>query len=120
MAMPPDAFAARIGSDATPRVHDMHLPALAALIGGGQSLDGVADITPFAQHLHAVDAVIGIDQRLGSNRTEATGDIGHARADCKKSRRDRDAELARDRITGDNRPGHLKPCKSSVLYRPAA
>ena len=51
-------------------------------------------LAPFAQQFHAVDAVIGIDQRLRRDAADAGGDMRHARADREELRRDRDAELA--------------------------
>ena len=48
----------------------------------------------FAQQLHAVDAVIGIDQRLRRDAADAGGDMRHARADREEAGRDGDAELA--------------------------
>ena len=67
-----------------------------------------------AQQLQAVDAVIGIDQRLRRDAADAGGDMRHARADGEELGRDRDAELAGGVIAGDDRPGHL------CAYRPAA
>ena len=111
----------------------MKLPALAPGVGCDQRVDDVAGLSSLAQQPHAVDAVIGIDQRLRRDRAEASGDIRHAGADGEEFRRDGDAELAGGIVSGDDRPGHLNPFSLSMifsenrfplfrimLYRPAA
>ncbi len=51
-------------------------------------------VMAFAQQFQAVDAVIGIDQRLRRDAAETGGDMRHAGADREEPRRNRDAELA--------------------------
>ena len=87
---------------------------------------------PSAQKLHAVDAVIGIDQRLRRNGADAGRDMRHTRADREEFSRNRNADLAGGLVAGDDRPGHLSACLSMIfsenrfplfrimLYRPAA
>ena len=80
--------------DAALGVHDMQLPALAAGVGGDQRVDHLARRCALAQQLHAVDAVIGIDQRLRRDAADAGGDMRHACADREEFGRDGDADLA--------------------------
>ena len=109
MPAPVDAFAPGMRGDAALGVHDVQLPAFTAAIAGNQGFDDIAGFAPFVQQLDAVDAVIGIDQRLGCDAADAGGDVRHARADGEEFRCDRDAELAGCGIAGDDRPSHLRP-----------
>jgi hypothetical protein len=49
----------------------MQLPAFAAGIGGNHRVDHLAWRFAFAQQVYAVDAVIGIDQRLRRDAADA-------------------------------------------------
>ena len=111
----------------------MKLPGLAPGVGCNEHVDDFAGASSLTQQPHAVDAVIGIDQRLRRDRAEAGGDIGHTRADGEEFCRNSDAELAGGIVSGDDRPGHLSPFSVSMilsenrfplfrimLYRPAA
>ena len=80
--------------DAALGIHDMKLPGLAAAVGGNQRVHHFARLAPLAQQLHAVDAVIGIDQRLRRDAADAGRDMRHARADREKPGRNRNADLA--------------------------
>ena len=95
--------------DAALRIHDVQLPAFTAAIAGNQGFDDVAGFAAFVQQLQAVDAVIGIDQRLRRDAANTGRDMRHARADGEEFGRNRDAELAGLGIAGDDRPSHLKP-----------
>ena len=108
MPAPVDAFAPRMGSDAAAGIHDVQLPALAAAIRRDQGVDDLARGASLAQQFHAVDAVIGIDQRLRRDAADVGGDMRHARADREEFCRDRDAELAGGIVAGDDRPGHFR------------
>src|SRR6476620_2006871 len=102
MPAPADAFAPRMRGDTAAGVHDMKLPALAAVVACNQRLANVAWGAPFAQQFQAVDAVIGIDQRLGRDSANTGGNVRHAGADREEPCRDRDTELAGGAVSGDD------------------
>src|SRR6185312_15893696 len=106
VSAPVDTFASGMGGDVAAGIHDVKLPAVAAVVGSDQACNDLARAEPLAQQLQAVDAVIGIDQGLGRDRTDAGGDIGHARADGEEPGRDRNPELAGLLVTSDDRPCH--------------
>ena len=108
MPAPVDAVLAGMRRDAALRIHDVELPAFAAVIGREQCGDDVVRrCLPSRSSPHAVDAVIGIDQRLCRDAADAGGDMRHPCADREEFRRDRDAELAGSAVPCDDRPGHL-------------
>jgi len=89
---------------------------------GKDGPDDRPGLAPLSQQVEAIDAVIGIDQRLGRDAAQPRRDMRHAGADREKFCRDRDAELSGFGIAGDDRPGHLGPSNvmSAYSYRPAA
>ena len=94
MSAPVDAFGAGMRGDPAPDIHDMKLPGLPAVVGGNQRVHHLARAAPFAQQFHAVDAIVGIDQRLRRNAADTGGDMRHARPDREKPGRNGDADLA--------------------------
>ena len=97
----------RYGRRSGRRVHDMQLPAGVSGVRRDQGLDNIARRASLAQQLQTVDAIIGIDQRLGRDAADAGRDMGHARAHREELRRDRYSELAGGIVSGNDRPGHL-------------
>ena len=75
-------------------IHHMKLPGLATRVCRDQRVHYLARAAPVAQQPHAVDAVIGIDQRLRRDAADTGCDMRHAGADREKPRRDGDADLA--------------------------
>jgi hypothetical protein len=80
--------------DTAAGVQDVQLPAFVAAIRCNQGFDDVTGAAAFAQQLHTVDAVIGIDQRLRRDAADTGGDMRHAGTHREKTRRHCYAELA--------------------------
>ena len=99
VAAPVDALLAGMRGDAALYIHDVQLPAFAALIGRKQRRDNLLRALAVLQQPDAIDAVIGIDQRLRRDTAETGRDVRHPRADREEFGRDRDPELGWRRLS---------------------
>src|SRR5262249_2309291 len=108
-AAPVDAILAGKGGDAALGIQNVKLPAVTTAIGGGERADDVLRALALAQQFYAVDAVIGIDQRLRCDAAEAGRDMRHPGAEEKNRGGARDADLAGLLVGGEDRPGHPNP-----------